>query len=81
MSVNGSFLRSINSDFSALGPQWNDIGLEIDADATVNVNTSINALMHFGVGLSQVTGVDPFLTIDNFQVNATINGEPVQHLE
>ncbi len=75
LSINGSFLRSINLDFSALGPQWNDIGLAIDANAQVNVNTSINALMHFGVGLSQVTGVDPFLTINNFQVNAAINGD------
>ena len=74
LRVNPSFDTMVDLNFDALGSQWTDTGVTFSADAKVNVSTSLNLQAQFGVGLSRATGIDPFFTLNQFEVNASIDG-------
>ena len=65
---------SVALDFEALGEEWNEIGLDFDANAQIDVTTAVDIALDFGLSLTETTGVDPFFNLNNFQVNAAVDG-------
>ncbi|MCC6511795.1 MAG: hypothetical protein IT423_22025, partial [Pirellulaceae bacterium] len=74
LKVDGSFSRDFNFDLDALDVDWNKYGVDFDANAQINVSTDIDLQAQFGVGLSRTTGIDPFFSLDRFQINASVDG-------
>ncbi len=76
LAVNGTYSRSIDLNIDSLGlNDLSSIGVELTAAAKINVATAIDIGVSFGVGLSQVTGVSPFFTLNRFNVRAAVNGD------
>ncbi len=77
LAVNGTYTRSLDLKLDTLGAsQLTSIGVELSAAAAkVNVATTIDIGISFGVGLSRVTGVDPFFTLNRFNVRSAVNGD------
>ncbi|MEQ1827789.1 MAG: hypothetical protein ABL921_17650, partial [Pirellula sp.] len=76
LAVNGTYSRSVELKLDALGAsQLASIGAVLTADSLINVSTTIDIGISFGVGLSSVTGIDPFFSLNRFNVRAAVNGD------
>jgi len=74
LDIDGSFVRAVNLNFDSLGSQWTGTGVKFDANATVDVATTIDMGIQFGVGLSNTSGIDPFFNLNHFSLNAQLHG-------
>ncbi len=73
--VNGNFTRAVDLKLDTLGSQWNNIGVSFNANAKVNVLTTVDLGLSFGMSLSQASGVDPFFTLNRFNLSSAISGD------
>ena len=61
LAVNGTYARSVDLKVDTLGSsQLTSIGVVLSAEAKVNVATTIDIGVSFGVGLSTISGLAPF---------------------
>jgi len=61
LAVNGTYTRSVDLKVDTLGSsQLTSIGVVLSAEAKVNVATTIDIGVSFGVGLSTISGLAPF---------------------
>ncbi len=72
--VNGSFTRAVNINLDTLGSQWTNIGVNFRADAMVNVVTTVDLGLNFGLSLSSASGADPFFNLNRFNLNSLVSG-------
>ncbi|WP_372894369.1 LEPR-XLL domain-containing protein, partial [Stieleria sp.] len=69
----------IELGFDALGDDWSAIGLQLDANAKVQLETKADLDVSFGMKLTAANGIDPFFDLSNFDLSAkieTATGDP-----
>ncbi len=74
LAIDGSFVRNLQLELESSDTVWNTIGVEFDADAKVDVTTTVDLGLRWGVGLAQASGVDPFFNLNHFRFESAIRG-------
>lgn len=67
--------RSVIPDLDAAGEDWTNLGIEFDPAERIDVTTSFEMSLGFGVGLDDPAGNDPFFCLDQFIVNASVGAD------
>ncbi len=71
VTLNAAGMKSVAVSLDSLGSSWTDLGLDLTAAATVNVNTAIDAPFSFGIN-SPTSGSTQFFNFNKFDVSAKV---------
>ncbi|MCA9086152.1 MAG: hypothetical protein KDA81_18975, partial [Planctomycetaceae bacterium] len=73
--VHAERTQNVHLSFDALGADWTNLNIELNADATVDVVTTVDLALSFGMGLNQDTGNDPFFDLQKFNIRTDVNAD------
>ena len=72
--ADATLARQVDLDFDGLGSQWTELGIDLKADATAQVETTVDMGLEFGIGLDQEVGIDPYFDLQRFNVDLALDG-------
>ena len=75
LAVKGDFTRSVDLKLDWRDSKWNDLKVKFDANAKVDVVSSIDMGLKFGLSLSRSSGIDPFVQLNRFNVRSAVSGD------
>ena len=59
----------------SLGPAWTDLGLRFSGGLDLDLSVNLDLGFSFGIGFPSGTSADGFFLLDQFQIDAALNGD------